>query len=295
MNVQQLPWRHAVPAAQCYWSVLDATLQKSQLPYRFEAELPLSVDELYVSAVKIANGSWAVCGMPRQEIDAFIQSDPAHASLWSIGPAAFPDFVSEHLTTDEQSEGLLLQLNICDQYPLTTPKRRWQMISLGILVVAVVLAACIGFYAASERQHQADVFVEQQRIAELQALQAVFPDQAHNRAAAYTALTSAMRRLEQQRGDEQGASQDYVRLSHALMAAWPTEKTYAISSINFQGTRLSIRGHGDDMDAAQALWQAVQHISADEQVWIAAPLQAQQQEQRVLFEIHLSPQAQVGR
>ena len=295
MGLADLNWRHAIPTGQCYWSLLDASLKKSQLAYRFEAELPLNVDDLYLSSTQLADGRWAVCGMARQDVDAFIQAQPDHALLWSIGPAAFPEFISTQFSDQDQADALLLQLNICDAYALTKPKQRWQQLSLLVLLAAVIIAACLGFYAASERMAQADAFVEQQRVAELQALQHYFPERAQNRAAAYTALTSALRRLQQQQGDSDHVAQDYVQLAHAMMKKWPAEGAYSIASISFQGQRLSIRGQSADLDVAQALWQALQSVACDGEEWVAAPLQAQQQQERVVFEIHLKPQVEKQR
>ena len=289
-------WLLLVPPESCYWALLPATLQREQIQYRFEESVPLNVDELYVSAVRLAgtDGQWLVCGMQRVRIDQLIAADPSKQGLWSINPQSLPSFIKAALGKADSESHILQSLNICQSYPVTKSRKQWQKYMLLLLLIGIITSTIIGLFAAQIRMKQAQAFATAQKHAELSVLQQAFPEQVSDLASGHTALITALRRLKQQQQIQQNNTTDYTKLAHALMAQWPNDDVMMINAITFQGDRLSIRGKAQTLDQAQALWQALQKLESEGFVWLADPLQTSKQREQILFDMALQRQNQAG-
>lgn len=288
-------WLHRVPPDECYWARLDAVHPRSVLAYRFEALLPVDVDSLYLAACRCAeDNDWIVCGVDRAALDAWLAADPQRCDrLWAVCPAALPLFL-----TDTLSEAELLQLNLLENSAAglcPRPKQRWQRLSLVLAAVLLLGISFLFFIGAQARVSAAEdyaAYYEQQRQLVLQEQVGTGDAVNASLAALYSQLEQSLRRLRQQQGaDSDSSRHDYAALANAVLQQWPPALTTYTDAISFQADRLHIRGHVDDLQSAQDLWQALRRIDVAGSIWQASPLQAQQQQGRVVFQIALQAAA----
>ncbi len=283
-------WCYRLPASQCYWAQLDADVGEKHIPFQFENSLPVAVESLYVASLRLKDSSWIVCGMPRTVIDAYLKVDPQRAEqIWSITPADVPEFLKETVTI-----GDLHELNILSGEQCAAAKQRWQYTSLytltGILLMITVLM-WIGVENRVQQAHSDADALSQRRV---QLLQEYYPGFSQS-TSLYTQLEQDLRRLRQQAGGgDPSQQQAYASLANVLMQQWPAEMVVSVESVTFQGDRLAIRGQAKSMEEAQQLWQALKKLDVLGTKWLSSPLQAQQQQSRVVFQLSFKPQKPVA-
>lgn len=277
-------WWLQIPAADCYWTVLpaDQVASTQANAYRFEACIPIAIEEVQVSSLRLDDGSMLLCALEKTILQQRRDSDPeADAQRWIIAPASVPDFVDQDLSAQQ-----LQSLNFLHGSFLSIPQRRWQrtvMITAALCVCAcicIVLAATWKQYAATQR------YVDVRTQATYEILRQEFPgiDDEH----LFSSLEQSRRRLANATATVGDAATSTAALAMRLMQQWPSEAELRIESVNFQSARIFIRGSTPSIDHAQQLWKAFKSIDHGIYQWQAQPLQAQQDAQRgTVFQIAL--------
>ncbi|NRA37601.1 MAG: hypothetical protein HRU15_05635 [Planctomycetes bacterium] len=280
-------WYQSISADQCFWSVLSAEDIGSDQAnaYRFEAYIPIPVEDVHISSVRLQDGTLLMCALEKTTIAHMIEADlERSAQRCVLAPASGPEFFHQQLSAEE-----LQALNFLHGQFLAQPIKRWQRGFLLLCALFVAVVTCIVVVNGWQQQAAAKQYVQESSAAKFDVLRQAFPgvDDRYLFASFEQARRRLLRAADTTDSANGGSS---VALAMQIMQVWPSDISVHIESVNFQKARIFIRGYAQEIDAAQRLWNALKNIQATdaEQQWHAQPLQAQQDPNRgTVFQIVL--------
>ncbi len=244
------------PADEFYWAVLDTSVLGSrrrpkQLGFLFEAELPVTIDEVQAAYVPLSGDRCLACGIDRSRLVA-IESEAV-----VLNPASIPAL----LEADVEPEQLNLLTGDFEPLPVRRLARLWQ----GSILSAMAVCAMLLVIGMHRRAGAAGDAAQQINLATTmvlgEALGRNVTDADVTRARLI--LRSRLAELRQTRQTDLSSDNatDVSGTLAAVCAAWPSELAAKIDSCVVTTNVIAISGAVPTTDDAQQLAEALGSIA----------------------------------
>ncbi|MDA3961790.1 MAG: hypothetical protein PF961_13455 [Planctomycetota bacterium] len=258
----------AIPGNECYWALLtasDARLSERARRYRFEAVLPVPVDELQVAGAALADGRHLLVGVASTQLRSGLAQLDAPTSA---RPADLPAHLLEQGVDPEVVERLELLHGAFEPTQHRARRNGRCIVSVSALVLAAVLLVVGGLLRARD-QHAVASHARTQAAA--LANEAVPQQVGAQRLPPALRLQQEVRRA-RQAAQTGGPEQDLLPVLETLFAAWPPSLRVQVDTIGLDPGHLVIRGRVPDPEAGQTLAAALAELNTPLGAWRARPL-----------------------
>lgn len=244
------------PADEFYWAVLDTSVLRSrrrpkELGFLFEAELPVTIDEVQAAYVPLSGDRCLACGIDRARLDDV----DAGAILLN------PDSIPALLETDVKPEQLNLLTGDFEPLPVRRLARLWRGgILSGLAVCAMLLV--IGMHRrAGAAGDTAQTINSATTMVLGEVLGRTVTDAEVARARLMLRARLAELRQTRQTGLSSDDTTDVSGTLAAVCAAWPRELVTKIDSCAVTTNVIAISGAVPTTDDAQRLADALAEIA----------------------------------
>jgi len=267
--------RLVLPPERFYWALLDAStlgqgiehrtanVKRKQLGYLFENALPLPIDRIHATYMKLNPGKsdkqeYLACGMSLEQLEAVLAERAGQALM--LIPSKTPDFIFD------QTQGPvdLLALNLLhgqfEPAALRSLRRRWMAQAAALALICALFAVL----ALERRTADLRRRIDQVQAARLNVYKDVFGESMpHGRQPIELCMTAELRKLRQTRRlpVADAAGEDSLPILADVLSKWPAGIFMQTETMSITSSALTIRGNVPANPDVQRLADALQGLA----------------------------------